>query len=93
MPNVIGASMIPLWSLPLAVGAGNTFVLKPSERTTGASMIIAECVACFFLRALELNSFVVKSPELLGKLVRGSMNALGNPNEISLPSQAFLLGS
>ena len=92
MPNVIGASMIPLWSLPLAVGAGNTFVLKPSERTTGASLIIAECVVCFFF-ALELNLFVVKSLELLGKLVRGSMNALGNPNEISLPSQAFLLGS
>jgi malonate-semialdehyde dehydrogenase (acetylating)/methylmalonate-semialdehyde dehydrogenase len=26
-------SMIPLWMMPLAVVAGNTFVLKPSERT------------------------------------------------------------
>lgn len=35
-------AMIPLWSLPIAVVTGNTVVLKPSERTPGASMIIAE---------------------------------------------------
>ncbi|KAF8303308.1 methylmalonate-semialdehyde dehydrogenase [Clavulina sp. PMI_390] len=35
-------AMIPLWSIPYALGTGNTLVLKPSERTTGASMIIAE---------------------------------------------------
>ncbi len=26
-------AMIPLWTLPIAIGAGNTYVLKPSERT------------------------------------------------------------
>lgn len=36
--------MIPLWSIPFAVGTGNTLVLKPSERTTGASMMLAEYV-------------------------------------------------
>ncbi len=25
--------MIPLWTLPVAIGAGNTYLLKPSERT------------------------------------------------------------
>lgn len=35
-------AMIPLWSLPIATITGNTIVLKPSERTPGASMIIAE---------------------------------------------------
>ncbi|CEJ61029.1 Putative Methylmalonate-semialdehyde dehydrogenase (Acylating) [Penicillium brasilianum] len=35
-------AMIPLWSLPIATITGNTIVLKPSEKTPGASMIIAE---------------------------------------------------
>lgn len=35
-------AMIPLWSLPIATIAGNTIVLKPSEKAPGASMIIAE---------------------------------------------------
>jgi malonate-semialdehyde dehydrogenase (acetylating)/methylmalonate-semialdehyde dehydrogenase len=34
--------MIPLWMFPLATAAGNTFVLKPSERTPGASMLLAK---------------------------------------------------
>jgi len=34
-------AMIPLWMFPLATVTGNTFVLKPSERDPGASMIIA----------------------------------------------------
>jgi len=35
-------SMIPLWTVPLAVATGNTLVLKPSERDPGAAMMIAE---------------------------------------------------
>lgn len=34
-------AMIPLWMFPLAVTCGNTFLLKPSEKDPGASMIIA----------------------------------------------------
>mmetsp|Transcript_21307 Transcript_21307/g.31701 ORF Transcript_21307/g.31701 Transcript_21307/m.31701 type:complete len:455 (+) Transcript_21307:192-1556(+) len=34
-------AMIPLWMFPLAVTAGNTMVLKPSERDPGAAMILA----------------------------------------------------
>lgn len=34
--------MIPLWSVPLAIMTGNTVVLKPSERTPTAAMILAE---------------------------------------------------
>ena len=34
--------MIPLWMFPLAVTAGNTFVLKPSEKTPGASMLLVD---------------------------------------------------
>jgi len=34
-------AMIPLWMFPLAISLGNTFILKPSERVPGASMILA----------------------------------------------------
>jgi len=35
-------AMIPLWMFPVATAAGNTMVLKPSERDPGATMILAE---------------------------------------------------
>jgi malonate-semialdehyde dehydrogenase (acetylating)/methylmalonate-semialdehyde dehydrogenase len=35
-------AMIPLWCIPIATMAGNTIVIKPSERDPGAMMILAE---------------------------------------------------
>ncbi len=35
-------AMIPLWMFPLAVAAGNTFVLKPSERTPLSGILLAQ---------------------------------------------------
>lgn len=35
-------AMIPLWMMPIAIGAGNAFVLKPSERTPMSGSRIAE---------------------------------------------------
>uniref|UniRef100_A0A7N0T0E9 methylmalonate-semialdehyde dehydrogenase (CoA acylating) n=2 Tax=Kalanchoe fedtschenkoi TaxID=63787 RepID=A0A7N0T0E9_KALFE len=35
-------AMIPLWMFPVAVTCGNTFVLKPSEKDPGASVMLAE---------------------------------------------------
>ncbi|CAM1505931.1 Fc.00g115680.m01.CDS01 [Cosmosporella sp. VM-42] len=35
--------MIPLWSIPYAILAGNTVVLKPSERAPTVVSILAEC--------------------------------------------------
>jgi malonate-semialdehyde dehydrogenase (acetylating) / methylmalonate-semialdehyde dehydrogenase len=35
-------AMIPLWTMPIAIGAGNTYVLKPSERTPLSSQRIVE---------------------------------------------------
>ncbi|KAL7230558.1 hypothetical protein ACSBR2_008933 [Camellia fascicularis] len=34
-------AMISLWMFPIAVTCGNTFILKPSEKNPGASMILA----------------------------------------------------
>ena len=35
-------AMIPLWMFPVAVVCGNTFVVKPSERDPGATMMLCE---------------------------------------------------
>jgi malonate-semialdehyde dehydrogenase (acetylating)/methylmalonate-semialdehyde dehydrogenase len=37
--------MVPMWMHPMAIAAGNTFVLKPSERDPSASNLIAELYA------------------------------------------------
>lgn len=37
--------MVPMWMHPMAIAAGNTFVLKPSERDPSASNFIAELYA------------------------------------------------
>src|SRR5579885_3680392 len=34
--------MVPCWMFPIAIAAGNTFVLKPSERDPSASLVMAE---------------------------------------------------
>ncbi|MDW3684594.1 CoA-acylating methylmalonate-semialdehyde dehydrogenase [Cupriavidus sp. CV2] len=34
--------MVPCWMFPIALAAGNTFVLKPSERDPSASLFMAE---------------------------------------------------
>jgi malonate-semialdehyde dehydrogenase (acetylating)/methylmalonate-semialdehyde dehydrogenase len=38
-------SMVPGWMFPLAIAAGNTFVLKPSEQDPSASMMLAQLLA------------------------------------------------
>jgi len=34
-------AMIPLWMFPMALGTGNTFIMKPSEVDPGAPMLLA----------------------------------------------------
>ncbi|MCB9412846.1 MAG: CoA-acylating methylmalonate-semialdehyde dehydrogenase [Actinobacteria bacterium] len=35
-------AMVPMWFFPIAIAAGNTVVLKPSEKDPGAAMFLAE---------------------------------------------------
>jgi len=35
-------AMVPLWMHPVAIAAGNAFVLKPSERVPSASLLVAD---------------------------------------------------
>ncbi|CAM3392496.1 CoA-acylating methylmalonate-semialdehyde dehydrogenase [Occultella aeris] len=35
-------AMVPLWMAPIAIAAGNSFILKPSERDPSASLKLAE---------------------------------------------------
>lgn len=37
--------MVPLWMIPMALVTGNTFVLKPSEKTPSASLMLADLLA------------------------------------------------
>ncbi len=57
-------AMIPLWMAPLALVAGNGFVLKPSEKTPSAPMLLAE---------LALEAGV---PEGLFNVVNGDKEAV-----------------
>ena len=38
-------AMVPMWMYPLAIAAGNTFVLKPSEKDPSTSLLAAEWLA------------------------------------------------
>lgn len=37
-------AMVPLWMFPIAIAAGNTMILKPSEHDPGAAMMLAELI-------------------------------------------------
>ncbi len=38
-------AMVPLWMIPIALAAGNTFVLKPSEKDPSAANFLAQLLA------------------------------------------------
>jgi len=38
-------SMVPMWMFPNAIAAGNTFILKPSEKDPSVNMLAAELLA------------------------------------------------
>jgi malonate-semialdehyde dehydrogenase (acetylating) / methylmalonate-semialdehyde dehydrogenase len=38
-------AMVPMWMFPVALACGNTFILKPSERTPSASLLVAELLS------------------------------------------------
>jgi malonate-semialdehyde dehydrogenase (acetylating) / methylmalonate-semialdehyde dehydrogenase len=38
-------AMVPMWMFPIAIAAGNTFILKPSEKDPSASIRLAELLA------------------------------------------------
>jgi malonate-semialdehyde dehydrogenase (acetylating)/methylmalonate-semialdehyde dehydrogenase len=58
--------MIPLWTLPVAIGAGNTYILKPSERTP--------------LTAQRLGELLVEAgiPEGVFNLVNGAKEVVNS---------------
>jgi malonate-semialdehyde dehydrogenase (acetylating)/methylmalonate-semialdehyde dehydrogenase len=37
--------MVPLWTLPISIAAGNAYILKPSERTPLSAVKLAEIIA------------------------------------------------
>ncbi len=48
-------AMVPLWMWPIAVVCGNTFVLKPSEKTPSSTLLLAELALEAGLPAGVLN--------------------------------------
>ncbi|MBZ9936689.1 CoA-acylating methylmalonate-semialdehyde dehydrogenase [Mesorhizobium sp. BR1-1-16] len=47
--------MVPLWMYPVAIAAGNCFILKPSEKDPSAAMVVAELLYEAGLPAGVLN--------------------------------------
>ncbi|MFX8242963.1 aldehyde dehydrogenase family protein, partial [Acinetobacter baumannii] len=35
-------AMVPMWMYPIAIGCGNAFILKPSERDPSAALLMAQ---------------------------------------------------
>ena len=73
-------AMIPLWFAPLAIAAGNTFVLKPSQRTPLTANRLAELFAeagfpdgVFNVvhGAQEAVEALIDHPQIAGGVVRG----------------------
>jgi len=58
--------MIPLWMFPVGITCGNTYVLKPSEKVTGASTLLAQ-----LLQDIKLPKGVVN-------LVHGGHDTVNN---------------
>lgn len=76
--------MIPLWMFPVANTCGNTMVLKPSEKTPSAAMILARLAKEAGLPAGVLNivhgshdtvNFICDEPRIRGVSFVGSNNA------------------
>ncbi len=80
-------AMVPLWMWPVAVTAGNTFVLKPSEQDPGCAVLLAELAQQAGLPPGVLNIGVC--PALL------PMHPLPSPHPtpsfLTSPSSRFLL--
>lgn len=58
--------MVPLWMIPNAIACGNTFILKPSEKTPSAALLLAD----LFYRA--------GFPEGVLNVVHGDQEAVGH---------------
>ncbi|HUJ06689.1 MAG TPA: aldehyde dehydrogenase family protein, partial [Streptosporangiaceae bacterium] len=69
-------AMVPMWMFPVAIAAGNTFVLKPSEKDPSASLLLAELITAEHgkvasdasgevTRGLEVVEFACGIPHLL----------------------------
>ncbi len=73
--------MIPLWTLPVAIGAGNTYILKPSERTP--------------LTAQRLGELLVEAgiPEGVFNLVNGAKEVVNSILEHSGIEAVSFVGS
>jgi malonate-semialdehyde dehydrogenase (acetylating) / methylmalonate-semialdehyde dehydrogenase len=58
--------MIPLWTMPVAIAAGNTYILKPSERTPLCSQRLVELL------------YEAGLPEGVASIVNGSHEAVNS---------------
>jgi malonate-semialdehyde dehydrogenase (acetylating)/methylmalonate-semialdehyde dehydrogenase len=77
-------AMIPLWAIPIATVTGNCLLLKPSERTPGAAMLLPELARDAGLPAGVLNvihgthdtvNFILDEPQIKAISFVGSNRA------------------
>ena len=80
-------AMVPLWMYPVAIAAGNTFILKPSERDPSAALLVASLLLQTGLPEGVMN--VVNGDKVAVDALPSSMSALSLPARRRSPVYLF----
>jgi malonate-semialdehyde dehydrogenase (acetylating)/methylmalonate-semialdehyde dehydrogenase len=86
-------AMVPLWMLPIAIGTGNTFVLKPSERDPSSSNWLAEVFAEAGLPAGVLNVVHGDAEAVNALLVHPDVDAISSVSSTPVARHIYETGT
>ena len=85
--------MIPLWMAPLAITAGNSFILKPSERDPAASLMLAELAIEAGIPPGVLNVLQGDKTAVSGLLTHPDVRAVSFVGSSAVAQQIYATGA
>jgi malonate-semialdehyde dehydrogenase (acetylating) / methylmalonate-semialdehyde dehydrogenase len=85
--------MVPCWMFPIAIAAGNTFVLKPSERDPSASLAMAELLEQAGLPAGVFNVVQGDKTAVDALLEHGQVKALSFVGSTPIARRLYARGA